>query len=206
MARKSMQEDKAPPKHPRTAAEAVRLRGEGLSLRAIASTIGADEKQVRRWLKAAGAEKPERIEGLDGRSYNTRCDTFADAPFPGWTDFHSPNLTIRDLRAITRAIDRGWMASNAAAEAGQDEEGCRRARDVAIYQELRESGLHDDPQECTPDNCDNGLEMLLVDLSALLTPEGLELLIDDLKELQDRQRRRSTVRTEEVSGTADRAD
>jgi hypothetical protein len=67
-------------------AEAVRLRGEGLSLRAIGQRMGVDQKQVQRWLKAAGdqAAKPAQVKGLDGRSYRVSApggnkDTTADS-------------------------------------------------------------------------------------------------------------------------------
>jgi hypothetical protein len=55
--------------HKSTAAEAVRLRAEGLSLRAIGEQLGVDQKQVQRWLKALDAPKPARVLGLDDRTY-----------------------------------------------------------------------------------------------------------------------------------------
>lgn len=55
-------------------AATVELAAEGMSTRAIAGAIGSSDATVRRDLAAAGAtdDAPERVTGLDGRSYPAR--------------------------------------------------------------------------------------------------------------------------------------
>lgn len=46
-----------------------RLRTEGHSTRAIAQTVGASQTTVRSDLHRLGADLPDRINGLDGKTY-----------------------------------------------------------------------------------------------------------------------------------------
>jgi hypothetical protein len=174
-----------------TIAEAVRLRAEGLSLRAIGKKLGIDQKQVQRWLKAAGPDRPApaRVVGLDGRNYYTS----ADSP-------REPKLGAAARRCVAGGaaglyaglwVIRGAINAEGAAyhqgkERGLAEDECVRLAGEAWRASLAKGGLingedqvgvdvPDDPYP--PDTC---LEGLVVELAQRLSPESLEMLHDDL--------------------------
>jgi hypothetical protein len=174
------------------AAEACRLRAEGRSLRVIGKQLGVDEKQVRRWLKAAGDQaKPRRVEGLDGRTYRAArvsapdddnmltADTLPTPDWWGWED------TYKALLVLRRAMLAENHAFFDAKDQGLPEDECWKQANLARVKILVRAQLWDPspadpeyPEDCDPP--DGRLEGLLARLASWLTPEGRELLHDDL--------------------------
>lgn len=66
-----------PAEHRRKAVEELRLSG--MSNRAIAATVGTDERTVRRDLAGAANAAPEEIKGTDGKTYASSRPSHPDA-------------------------------------------------------------------------------------------------------------------------------
>jgi hypothetical protein len=174
--------------------EDARLRGEGLSLRAIGERLGVDQRQVQRWLKAAGQAKPARVTGRDGRRYrgarvsaaggasSSVADKEAQTAY-SW-DLSDLSRQYEGLRALQRATAAEFRALRRAAIQGVPPvEGARLAaearRRVLSAGKLWDDSVADSDRE-DGELPDDGLELLLVHLAEWLTTDGVELLCDDL--------------------------
>lgn len=175
--------------------EAVRLRTEGLSLRAIASKLGVDQKQVQRWLKAAGSQPmPRRVRGQDGRSYPARRVSAPDATDEQVADrtwMYSKQLdelgaAYWDLRALTRAILAEHTALKKAYRQGLTLEEAQPLVEAARCQILQRSDLWDpDREDGNPPDLD--LTGPIGALADWLTPDGLNILLSDLNNMARRK-------------------
>jgi hypothetical protein len=166
-----------------TRGEALRLRAEGLSLRAVGKRLGVDEKQVRRWLKAAGEQdrpSPSRVVGTDGRTYHVGPVSAPDAdPRATVSAVAHYNRLVglyRDLQALARAASVEAAALRKAAERGEPVEAAMQAARAAGLAVLTRAGLwHPDD-----DRPDESLELFILSLAERLTPEGRESLLEEL--------------------------
>jgi hypothetical protein len=177
------------------AREAIRLRGDGLSLRDIGQQLGVDEKQVRRWLTKAKAPKPSRIRGLDGRDYRSTVSA-PEQDMHGTADKIGISLKHNELtdcylklEGIQRALtviskklrSHHGRATFAQAQKEADEVGrqyvmsqCGRGagygREPLWNPEPEEGELHEQPI----------VDALITVARQFLSPEGLEYLHDEL--------------------------
>jgi hypothetical protein len=165
--------------------EAARLRGEGLSLRAIGKKLGVDQKQVQRWLLAAkDPPRPRRVVGLDGHNYPAAR---VSAPEGGstnaadgvsWLEHNDLCKMYGHLAGAKRVVVTMIQAWRKANRQGLSFNEATPLVAAARQQALLRTELVDDED-------DGRLEMLLVDLARWLSRDGLELLRDDVDNLLD---------------------
>lgn len=171
-----------------TVSEALRLRSEGLSLPSIAKKLGVDQRQIQRWLKAAGAQRPGRVAGLDGRTSHGRPVSAVeggdgrgadgDDKTVAWEldglchDIQRLDALKRALTASHRVLLKAWRQKLPKAEALAMAEQARRSA-------LAHCGLWDEKDQ-DGDAPDCRLELLLASLADRLTPAAQEVLHDDI--------------------------
>jgi hypothetical protein len=187
-------------------AEAVRLRADGLSLRAIAEQVGVNEKQVRRWLQAAGANKPTKVKGLDGRTYRKMSAVDSEGSLSADGDLGALRLDTKILIDTTYEVQ--LLKSALVAEYCQLRNGCRgrlpvdeakeagRAACIEVlakgrYYRYGSGKTITRLWDKTPEDGESPsarLGCLLSQLAELLTPESLEVLRGDIDDLLVRSR------------------
>ncbi|MGH3787730.1 MAG: hypothetical protein ACRDRG_14535 [Pseudonocardiaceae bacterium] len=87
----------------------VSLRDAGLSLRAVAATAGVSAETVRKTVGVSGVQKltPERVQGIDGRSYPPRLRVVHRDDAPRGEPTRDEQITVRVvLGELGRDVDR----------------------------------------------------------------------------------------------------
>jgi hypothetical protein len=166
-----------------TSREAARLRGEGLSLRAIGKKLGVDQKQVQRWLLAAkDPPRPRRVQGLDGHNYPAAK---VSAPEGGETNaadgvsWLEHNILcalyerLAGARHVVVTMIQAWRKAN--------RQGLSASEATPLVAAARQQALR--RTELVDDEDDGRLELLLADLAGWLSRDGLALLRDDIDHL-----------------------
>jgi hypothetical protein len=181
--------------------KAIRLRGEGHSLRGIADKLLVDQKQVQRWLK--DIPPPATVTGRDGVRYPASRVSAPEVD-KNSADYQEREKIIRtewfELWAITdalgkviRACEGSQEALMNAANAGLDADELMTAAKAAWVERLGEpkavEGLpiYTSFSGLTPDH---KLERALANLAQRLSPQAVLWLRDHLANLVEQAERR----------------
>jgi hypothetical protein len=132
---------------------------------------------------------PARGKGLDGRSYRGGAVSALDSDMPSaadsaefWRSVSSLCHCRNELPRLSTVLTARANAFRAAMKRGCPwGEAMRLAADATVRALVR-TRLRDADRE----PIDGRLEGVIASLAELLSPEGLDLLIDDLKDMRDR--------------------